>query len=105
LVEGYLRYQYLNSWHGSLVLQEIKQGFLAGKQAEVVVDNIKRLTKDSEAPKLSVYKPLATPMGLVSLGRYEGVLQLPIVTLIGRLPGMIKSGDLFVGKSRAALGV
>ncbi|KAG0577160.1 hypothetical protein KC19_5G135500 [Ceratodon purpureus] len=85
--------------------KEIKQGYLAGKQADVVVDNIKRLIKNSKAPKLAEYKPLTSPLGLVSLGRYEGVAQFPIVTLIGRLPGMLKSGDLFVGKARGSLGV
>ena len=87
------------------MLQEIKQGYLAGKQAEVVVDNIKKLTRDSKAPKLAVYKPLATPMGAVSLGRREGVVQLPFGAFIGRLPGMLKSEDLFVGKARESLGL
>lgn len=88
------------------VLQEIKQGFLAGKQAGVVVENIKKLSKDvAKAPKLAVYKPLETPFGLVSLGRYEGVAQFPIITIAGRIPGMIKSKDLFVGQSRKELGL
>jgi NADH dehydrogenase FAD-containing subunit len=88
--------------------KEIKQGFLASKQAAVVVKNIKKLSKATETAKaseLAVYKPLTSPFGIVSLGRYEGVAQLPIMTIIGRLPGMLKSKDLFVGKARAELGV
>lgn len=90
-----------------LVLQEIKQGFLANKQAGVVVENIKKLSKPatSKASKLAVYKPLASPFGIVSLGRYEGVAQLPVVTILGRVPGMLKSKDLFVGKTRSQFGL
>lgn len=89
-----------------MVMQEIKQGFLTNKQAAVVVENIKKLSKaDTATPKLAVYKPLESPFGIVSLGRYEAVAQLPIVTIVGRLPGMIKSKDLFVGKTRSELGL
>ncbi|KAG0601793.1 hypothetical protein M758_11G140100 [Ceratodon purpureus] len=86
--------------------KEIKQGYLAGKQAGVVVENVKKLSKDlAKAPKLAVYKPLETPFGIVSLGRYEGVAQFPIMTIAGRMPGMIKSKDLFVGNARKDLGL
>jgi len=86
--------------------KEIKQGYLASMQATVVVENIKKLIKGgSKASKLAEYKPTKSPLGVVSLGRYEGVAQFPIVTLIGRLPGMLKSGDLFVGKVRSDLGL
>ncbi|XP_024378258.1 uncharacterized protein [Physcomitrium patens] len=88
--------------------KEIKQGFLANKQAGVVADNIKRLIQAPTQPKLAEYEPLSTPFGIVSLGRYEGVAQLPIVPqlpILGRLPGMLKSKDLFVTKTRAELGV
>lgn len=88
------------------MLQEIKQGFLANKQAAVVVENIKKLSKPApKAPKLTVYKPLEKPFGIVSLGRYEGIAQLPIMTIGGRLPGMLKSKDLFVGQARKELGL
>jgi len=89
-------------------LQEIKQGFLANKQAAVVVKNIKKLSKTTgtvKASELAVYKPLTSPFGIVSLGRYEGVAQLPIMTIVGRLPGKLKSKDLFVNKARTAFGV
>ncbi|CAM6041243.1 unnamed protein product [Sphagnum compactum] len=84
---------------------EIKQGFLADKQAGVVTKNIKKLSKDPKVSKLAVYTPLKAPFGLVSLGRASGVAQLPFATIIGCLPGMLKSKDLFVGKARKGLGL
>ncbi|CAM6016516.1 unnamed protein product [Sphagnum balticum] len=84
---------------------EIKQGFLAGKQAAVVTENIKKLSKDPKGSKLAVYTPLKAPFGIVSLGRSAGVAQLPFATIIGWLPGTLKSKDLFVGKSRKGLGL
>lgn len=54
--------------------------------------------------KLKTYKPHST-MAIVSLGRKEAVAQLPIMTLSGRIPGLIKSGDLFVGQTRKQIGL
>lgn len=85
-------------------IKEIKQGFLAQKQAQVLADNIKRLITDPDC-KLNIYKPLATPMGIVSLGRHVAVAQFPFGTILGWLPGMLKSKDLFVGKTRKSLGL
>ncbi|KAG6556313.1 hypothetical protein Mapa_002255 [Marchantia paleacea] len=84
--------------------KEIKQGFLAGKHAAVVVENIKKLSASPDA-KLATYKPLATPMGIVSLGRVLAVAQMPFGTILGRLAGLLKSKDLFVGKTRESLGL
>ncbi|KAJ7531497.1 hypothetical protein O6H91_14G046100 [Diphasiastrum complanatum] len=84
--------------------KEIKQGYLATKHAQVVSENIKKLIKNPKS-KLATYKPLATPMGAVSLGRSLGVAQLPFGTIIGRLAGMIKSKDLFVGHTRKEFGI
>ncbi|KAJ7561187.1 hypothetical protein O6H91_03G017500 [Diphasiastrum complanatum] len=84
--------------------EEIKQGYLALKHAQLTAENIKKLIKNPDS-KLSTYKPLATPMGAVSLGRTLGVAQLPFGTTIGRLAGMIKSKDLGVGKTRQGLGM
>ncbi|KAJ0965621.1 hypothetical protein J5N97_026759 [Dioscorea zingiberensis] len=83
---------------------EIKQGFLAQKHASVVVKNLKLLIKGAKESKLSKYKP-ASAMAIVSLGRKEGVAQLPFMTMIGCIPGIIKSKDLFVGKTRKQLGL
>lgn len=85
-------------------IKEIKQGFLAQNQAHVLAENIKRLLKNPDSA-LNVYKPLAKPMGIVSLGRHVGVAQLPFGTILGCLPGMLKSKDLFIGKTRKGLGL
>lgn len=50
------------------------------------------------------YAP-ASPMAIVSLGRREALTQIRCVTLIGRIPGMLKSKDLFVGRTRKQLGL
>lgn len=60
--------------------------------------------KGQSESKLSTYKP-ASPFALVSLGKKEGVGQMMCLTVSGRIPGMIKSGDLFVGMSRKNLGL
>ncbi|KAL2629762.1 hypothetical protein R1flu_014448 [Riccia fluitans] len=85
--------------------KEIKQGYLAGKHAAVVVENIKKLIASPDNVKLSTYKPLNTPLGIVSLGRVLAVSQMPFGTILGRLAGLLKSKDLFVGKTREALGL
>ncbi|KAG0562401.1 hypothetical protein KC19_9G143200 [Ceratodon purpureus] len=84
---------------------EIKQGYLATKQAAVVIENMKKHIKDPYTAKLTEYKPATTPFAIVSLGRNLGLMQMPLGTLVGRLPGMLKSKDLFVGSSRKALGL
>ncbi|XP_039131489.1 apoptosis-inducing factor homolog B-like [Dioscorea cayenensis subsp. rotundata] len=83
---------------------EIKQGFLAQKHASVVAKNLKLIMKGAKESKLSKYKP-ASAMAIISLGRKEGVAQLPFMTMIGCIPGIIKSKDLFVGKTRKQLGL
>ncbi|KAL3683029.1 hypothetical protein R1sor_001051 [Riccia sorocarpa] len=85
--------------------KEIKQGFTATNQAKIVIQNIRKLIKNPEETKLSVYKPLEKPMGIVTLGRVDAVAQLPFLTIIGWVPGLLKSKDLFVGKVRQDLGL
>ncbi|KAK6135940.1 hypothetical protein DH2020_030323 [Rehmannia glutinosa] len=85
-------------------IPEIKQGYLAQAHALVAAKNLKLLIKGENDCKLSTYRP-ASPMALVSLGRREGVAQVMCLTMGGRVPGMIKSGDLFVGKTRKQLGL
>eukprot|EP00252_Welwitschia_mirabilis_P022154 TRINITY_DN5910_c0_g1_i2.p1 TRINITY_DN5910_c0_g1~~TRINITY_DN5910_c0_g1_i2.p1 ORF type:complete len:355 (+),score=62.73 TRINITY_DN5910_c0_g1_i2:415-1479(+) len=84
-------------------VKENKQGFSALKHAQVAAGNIKKLLTNPQK-KLDSYKAMS-PLGVVSLGRHEAVAQLPFVTTIGRIPGMIKSKDLFVGKTRKGLGL
>lgn len=85
-------------------IPEIKQGYLAQKHALLVAKNLKLLIKGSPASKLATYCP-GFPLAIVSLGRKEAVAQLPFVTLTGRIPGMIKSGDLFISKTRKQMGL
>ncbi|KAL1362686.1 hypothetical protein AAHE18_03G098700 [Arachis hypogaea] len=85
---------------------EIKQGFLAHKQAEMVAKNLK-LTMEAGTEcmnRMDTYKPHLA-LAIVSLGRKEAVAQLPFMTMSGRIPGIIKSGDLFVGKTRKQMGL
>ncbi|KAL6513676.1 hypothetical protein OROHE_019536 [Orobanche hederae] len=86
---------------------ELKQGYLAQAHASVAAKNLKLLIKNGSQSekKLSSYKPAASTIAFVSLGRREGVAQIMCLTTVGRIPGMIKSGDLFVGKTRKLLGL
>ncbi|XP_071723890.1 uncharacterized protein [Rutidosis leptorrhynchoides] len=87
-------------------IPELKQGYLAEKHAGVVAKNVKVLTSGGgEQSKLAVYKAAGADVALVSLGRKDGVAQFPLVTISGRIPGIIKSGDLFIGKTRKQLGL
>ncbi|KAL9296916.1 hypothetical protein ACSQ67_022812 [Phaseolus vulgaris] len=86
---------------------EIKQGFAAQQHAEVVVKNLKVMIdggRDCSQCRMENYKP-QMPMAIVSLGRRDAVAQLPLLTVIGRVPGFIKSGDLFVGRTRRQMGL
>lgn len=85
-------------------LQELKQGFLAQKHAAIVAKNLKLLMSGANESKLAKYKA-GPALAFVSLGRKEALAQFPLVTIIGCLPGLIKSKDLFVGKTRKSLGL
>ncbi|QCD87997.1 apoptosis-inducing factor homolog A-like [Vigna unguiculata] len=88
-------------------IPEIKQGFAAQQHAEVVVKNLKVMIdggKDCSQCRMENYKP-QLPMAIVSLGRKDAVAQLPLMTIIGRVPGYIKSADLFVGRTRRQMGL
>ncbi|XP_059307783.1 uncharacterized protein LOC132059244 [Lycium ferocissimum] len=87
-------------------IPELKQGYLAQEHAKVAAKNITLLIKGAEDDhKLAVYKPATKALALVSLGRKDAVAQFPCLSIAGRVPGMIKSGDLFVGKTRKGLGL
>ncbi|TKY67024.1 Apoptosis-inducing factor-like A [Spatholobus suberectus] len=86
---------------------EIKQGFAAQQHADVVVKNLKMMMgrgRDHSQCRMETYKPQLA-MAIVSLGRKDAVAQLPFLTIIGRAPGLIKSGDLFVGRTRKQMGL
>lgn len=85
-------------------IPEIKQGYLAQKHALVAAKNLKLLMGGEKESKLVTYQPRSVKV-IVSLGRRDAVAQLPFTTVIGSVPGMIKSRDLFVGKTRKKLGL
>ncbi|KAG9137285.1 hypothetical protein Leryth_014914 [Lithospermum erythrorhizon] len=83
-------------------VKEMKQGYLAQMHSGVVAKSIKSLVNGKE--KLEAYKG-GPQMAIVSLGRKEAVAQISSMTMSGCLPGKMKSGDLFVSKTRKTLGV
>ncbi|KAL8501076.1 hypothetical protein ACS0TY_020591 [Phlomoides rotata] len=85
-------------------LKVMKQGYLAQKQAAIAAKNLKVLMSGGKEYKMAIYKPSSTKV-IVSLGRHDAVAQFPLTTLIGLVPGLIKSKDLFVGKTRKQLGL
>lgn len=85
-------------------MQEAKQGYLAQKHALVTAKNIKLLMDGQKESKLATYHP-GSAMAIVSLGRKEAVAQFPFMTISGCIPGMIKSKDLFVTKTRKVRGL
>ena len=88
----------------SIIFQEIKQGYNAHKHALLVAKNLKLLIKGLPNSKLATYST-GYPLAPFSLGRKEGLAQIPLLTLCGCLPGKIKSGDLFIGKTRKEMGL
>jgi len=77
---------------------------LAHKHALLAAKNLKILMMGGRESKLATYKA-SSALAIVSLGRTEAVAQFPFTTIIGCIPGMIKSKDLFVGKTRKQLGL
>ncbi|KAG2670664.1 hypothetical protein I3843_14G095100 [Carya illinoinensis] len=85
-------------------IREIKQGHLAQKHALVAAKNLKLLMTGGKESKMAIYEPRSVK-AIVSLGRQDAVAQFPLTTIIGIVPGMIKSRDLFVGKTRKQMGL
>ncbi|KAJ8767737.1 hypothetical protein K2173_020677 [Erythroxylum novogranatense] len=85
-------------------IPEIKQGYLAQNQASMTAKNLKLLMTGKQESKLASYKPGST-LAIVSLGRRDAVAQFPFMTVCGIFPGMIKSRDMFVGKTRKKMGL
>lgn len=85
-------------------VKEIKQGYLAQKHALVAAKNLKLLLTGGKESKMASHKPRSIKV-IVSLGRHDAVAQFPLTTIIGLVPGLIESKDLFVGKVRKQLGL
>ncbi|GAA0155838.1 hypothetical protein Leryth_002802 [Lithospermum erythrorhizon] len=83
-------------------INEMKQGYLAQMHSGVVAKNITSLASGKE--KLEAYKG-GPEMAIVSLGRKEAVAQISGMAMSGWIPGKIKSGDMFVSKTRKTLGL
>ncbi|XP_056165587.1 uncharacterized protein LOC115679269 [Syzygium oleosum] len=84
-------------------VREIRQGFLAQKHA-TAVKKLKLLMDGGKESETAVYEPRSVK-AIVLLGRKQAVAQFLLPTIIGRIPGMIKSKDLFVGKTRKLMGL
>ncbi|KAI3846463.1 hypothetical protein MKW92_034518 [Papaver armeniacum] len=85
-------------------IPEMKQGYLAQNHAVLAAKNVKLLIDGGKESKLRKYKA-GSDMAIISLGRREALAQFPFATLIGCFPGLIKSKDLFIGKTRKTMGV
>ncbi|CAH9148789.1 unnamed protein product [Cuscuta epithymum] len=85
-------------------IKELKQGFIAQNHALLAAKNVKLLISGAKEQKLAKYKP-GIKMAIVSLGRRHAVMQVGCKTFSGRIPGKIKSEDLFVGEARKKLGL
>ncbi|KAI3846462.1 hypothetical protein MKW92_034517 [Papaver armeniacum] len=90
--------------HKNVFAIEMKQGYLAQNHAVLVAKNVMLLMDGGKESKLRRYKA-ASDMAIISLGRREALAQFPFATLIGCFPGLIKSKDLFIGKTRKTMGV
>ncbi|MCD7461647.1 hypothetical protein HAX54_046730 [Datura stramonium] len=87
-------------------LKELKQkGYSAQQHALVAAKNLKLLMSGGKENKLATYEPRSSPKIIVSLGRQDAVAQFPFTTIIGLVQGMIKSKDLYVGKTRKKMGL
>ncbi|KAG9149106.1 hypothetical protein Leryth_010699 [Lithospermum erythrorhizon] len=85
-------------------IKENKQGYVAQKHALVAAKNLRLLLNGGGDTKLATYEPQPIKV-MVSLGRRDAVAQFTFTTTMGLLPGLIKSKDLFVGKTRKQLGL
>lgn len=85
-------------------IPELEQGYFVQKHAMIVSKNIKLLMHGAKDSKLLKYKH-STTMPMVSLGKKDAVAQLSLATVLGHLPAMWKSRDLFVHRTRNLLGL
>ncbi|XP_042423113.1 apoptosis-inducing factor homolog B-like [Zingiber officinale] len=91
-------------------IHERKQGILAQRHAAIVAKNLKAMLKgelagkEGKEVKLGKYKP-SVAIAMVSLGKKDAVAQLPFTTMSGFLPGLIKTREVFLRKTRKLLSV
>ncbi|XVE59644.1 hypothetical protein DITRI_Ditri05aG0062700 [Diplodiscus trichospermus] len=85
-------------------IPELKLGYVAEKHASVVAKNLKLLMAGGKESKMSTYKPGSAAV-FVSLGRKYAIAQFPFTTISGRIAGLFKSKDMFVGWTRKQIGL
>lgn len=85
-------------------IPELKQGYLAMRHADLTAKNLRLLLGGGIVEKMATYKP-GRPMAFVSLGKKDAVAEINGFTMSGCFPGLIKSGDLFVGRTRKTYGL
>ena len=83
--------------------RNLNKATLRQKHAMVVAKNLKTLMRGTKSSKLNKHKP-AKAIVMVTLRRNNAVAQRPFLTVMGVIPGKIKSRDLFVGKTRRLMG-
>uniref|UniRef100_A0A0E0MCQ0 FAD/NAD(P)-binding domain-containing protein n=1 Tax=Oryza punctata TaxID=4537 RepID=A0A0E0MCQ0_ORYPU len=87
---------------------EAKQGYLAQRHAMVVSRNLRLLVKgggeSNKERKLHRYKASKANI-TVTLGRRDALAELPFMTVIGHLPGVIKPRDYFIARTRRMMGL
>ncbi|KAI8918266.1 hypothetical protein DFJ77DRAFT_288192 [Powellomyces hirtus] len=75
----------------------IKLAYTTGQQADIAAANIKKLI-DGNSTKLSTFTPASSAIMLVTIGRKNGVVQLPFGTFGGWMATPMKSSHLFLPK-------
>uniref|UniRef100_A0A453HN04 FAD/NAD(P)-binding domain-containing protein n=1 Tax=Aegilops tauschii subsp. strangulata TaxID=200361 RepID=A0A453HN04_AEGTS len=84
---------------------EAKQGYLAQRHAMVVSRNLRLLLR-SAGPEHKLHRYKASKAAItVTLGRRDAVSELPFMSLIGHIPGVVKPRDLYVSRTRRMMGI
>ncbi len=88
-------------------IPEIKLGYLAQAQGKLLAQELQQLAVSDQFPgKLKPWKLRGGfPAMFVSLGKHSGVGHIGPVLVWGWIPAKIKSGDLFIGKTRKDIGL
>ena len=88
-------------------IPEIKLGYLAQAQGKLLAQELQQLAVSDKFPgKLKPWKLRGGfPAMFVSLGKQSGVGHIGPVLVWGWVPAKIKSGDLFIGKTRKDIGL
>lgn len=88
-------------------IPEIKLGYLAQAQGKQLAEELKQMAVSGEIfQKTKPWKLQGGfPAMIVSLGKKNGVGHIGPIPIWGFVPAKIKSGDLFIGKTRKDIGL